>query len=101
MYCVCAIGLYCSGWVKRGPTGVIVNTMNDAFATAYCILKDFNEGTYQRWMFHEANNYRNAGIIPKAEFSGKASKKLFPIIKGKNLSKCTSCMSTWVCMLQV
>ena len=41
------VGLYCSGWVKRGPTGVIVNTMNDAFATAYCILKDFSEGGYR------------------------------------------------------
>jgi NADPH-dependent glutamate synthase beta subunit-like oxidoreductase len=26
--------LYCAGWVKRGPTGVILSTMNDAFETA-------------------------------------------------------------------
>ncbi|KAK3901931.1 hypothetical protein C8A05DRAFT_34360, partial [Staphylotrichum tortipilum] len=27
-------GLYCAGWVKRGPTGVIASTMEDAFGTA-------------------------------------------------------------------
>ena len=43
-------GMYCSGWVKRGPTGVIASTMDDAFNTADIIVKDweggvqFNEG---------------------------------------------------------
>ena len=36
------IGLYCSGWVKRGPIGVIVTTMNDAFLTAESIIDDIN-----------------------------------------------------------
>ena len=34
-------GMYCSGWVKRGPAGVIANTMEDAFATAAAIAKDW------------------------------------------------------------
>ncbi|KAF2821131.1 FAD/NAD(P)-binding domain-containing protein [Ophiobolus disseminans] len=34
-------GLYCAGWVKRGPTGVIASTMNDAFASADIIAKDW------------------------------------------------------------
>lgn len=34
-------GLYCSGWVKRGPAGVIANTMEDAFDTAESISKDW------------------------------------------------------------
>ena len=34
-------GLYCSGWVKRGPAGVIANTMEDAFATAEAIISDW------------------------------------------------------------
>lgn len=34
-------GMYCSGWVKRGPAGVIANTMEDAFATAGAIAKDW------------------------------------------------------------
>jgi len=34
-------GLYCAGWVKRGPTGVIASTMNDAFQTAEVIAEDW------------------------------------------------------------
>ena len=34
-------GMYCSGWVKRGPAGVIANTMEDAFATAEAIATDW------------------------------------------------------------
>ncbi|XP_043941111.1 NADPH:adrenodoxin oxidoreductase, mitochondrial [Protopterus annectens] len=37
-------GLYCSGWVKRGPTGVIITTMNDSFDTAHAILEDIDSG---------------------------------------------------------
>ncbi|NXP44224.1 ADRO protein, partial [Heliornis fulica] len=38
-------GLYCSGWVKRGPTGVIITTMNDSFDTAQSVLEDLQAGT--------------------------------------------------------
>lgn len=34
-------GLYCAGWVKRGPTGVIASTMEDAFSTAEVIVADW------------------------------------------------------------
>jgi len=34
-------GLYCAGWVKRGPTGVIASTMDDAFSTADVIVADW------------------------------------------------------------
>ena len=34
-------GMYCSGWVKRGPAGVIANTMEDAFSTAEAIVRDW------------------------------------------------------------
>ena len=37
-------GLYCAGWVKRGPTGVIASTMADAFATAEAIIADWKAG---------------------------------------------------------
>lgn len=37
-------GLYCSGWVKRGPVGAILNTMNDSFETAEAIVQDANDG---------------------------------------------------------
>ena len=36
-------GLYCAGWVKRGPTGVIASTMEDAFTTADIIAKDWED----------------------------------------------------------
>ena len=34
------LGLYTSGWLKRGPMGVIATTMYDAFETADSILHD-------------------------------------------------------------
>lgn len=34
-------GLYCAGWVKTGPKGVIATTMTDAFTTAETIAKDW------------------------------------------------------------
>ncbi|KAK7135087.1 hypothetical protein R3I93_018252 [Phoxinus phoxinus] len=37
-------GLYCSGWVKRGPTGVIATTMNDSFDTARVLVQDMEAG---------------------------------------------------------
>lgn len=37
-------GMYCAGWVKRGPTGVIASTMLDAFATAEAIAGDWEGG---------------------------------------------------------
>ena len=36
-------GMYCSGWVKRGPTGVIASTMEDAFSTAEAITEDWEK----------------------------------------------------------
>ncbi|KAG5983334.1 hypothetical protein E4U55_000206 [Claviceps digitariae] len=37
-------GVYCAGWVKRGPTGVIASTMQDAFITAEAIVQDWASG---------------------------------------------------------
>lgn len=37
-------GLYCSGWVKRGPTGVITTTMTDSFLTGQILLQDLKAG---------------------------------------------------------
>ena len=39
-------GLYCSGWIKRGPVGVIATTMNDAFETAKIIVQDLLSGNH-------------------------------------------------------
>lgn len=37
-------GLYCSGWLKTGPTGVIATTMNNSFDTARSVLEDMDSG---------------------------------------------------------
>ncbi|KAI5272578.1 nucleotide-binding domain-containing protein [Aureobasidium subglaciale] len=37
-------GMYAAGWVKRGPTGVIASTMQDAFTSADIIAKDWADG---------------------------------------------------------
>ena len=37
-------GMYCAGWVKRGPTGVIASTMDDAFNTGDIIARDWTNG---------------------------------------------------------
>ncbi|RKF76208.1 putative NADPH:adrenodoxin oxidoreductase, mitochondrial [Golovinomyces cichoracearum] len=34
-------GMYCTGWVKRGPIGVIASTMHDAFMTGDAIAEDW------------------------------------------------------------
>ena len=37
-------GCYVAGWVKRGPTGVIASTMEDAFQSADAIVSDLRSG---------------------------------------------------------
>lgn len=37
-----APGLYTTGWLGHGPTGVILNTMNNAFAVANHVCDDLN-----------------------------------------------------------
>jgi adrenodoxin-NADP+ reductase len=37
-------GVYVSGWVKTGPTGVIATTMYSAFETGESLVQDWNEG---------------------------------------------------------
>jgi adrenodoxin-NADP+ reductase len=36
-------GMYCAGWVKRGPTGVIASTLDDAFTSADIIVSDWQK----------------------------------------------------------
>lgn len=34
-------GLYVSGWLATGPTGVILTTMNNSFSVAHTVCEDF------------------------------------------------------------
>lgn len=37
-------GLYVSGWLATGPTGVILTTMNNSFSVAHAVCEDFKTG---------------------------------------------------------
>ena len=37
-------GLYCTGWVKRGPSGIIGTNITDAKETVACVLEDAASG---------------------------------------------------------
>ena len=37
-------GVYCTGWIKRGPTGIIGTNKKDAYETADHLLADLQEG---------------------------------------------------------
>lgn len=68
-------GCYCAGWVKRGPTGVIASTMDDAFATADIIMKDWEDEV--RFLNGSTKNLRNGsslgwdGVVQDGIKSGK------------------------------
>ncbi|KAJ5123848.1 uncharacterized protein N7515_007673 [Penicillium bovifimosum] len=53
-------GLYCAGWVKRGPTGVIASTMTDAFTTADTIAQDLATHTESKSLLHAPD--RSTGL---------------------------------------
>lgn len=46
-------GFYASGWLKRGPIGVIATTMADAYQTADTIIADWTSG---RPMLNDASS---------------------------------------------
>lgn len=64
-------GMYCAGWVKRGPTGVIASTMNDAFATAEAIAEDW----YSHALFIGAENSSGTPKDGWAGLKGEAEKR--------------------------
>lgn len=51
-------GMYCAGWVKRGPTGVIASTMDDAFTSADVIVRDWEKQV----PFFNSSNDSNTGL---------------------------------------
>ncbi|EEY68381.1 NADPH:adrenodoxin oxidoreductase, putative [Phytophthora infestans T30-4] len=46
------VGLYCTGWVKRGPSGIIGTNIVDARETVSCIVEDLAAGHF----LHSDNN---------------------------------------------
>ncbi|KAK1979386.1 hypothetical protein LZ30DRAFT_761869 [Colletotrichum cereale] len=67
-------GIYCAGWVKRGPTGVIASTMQDAFETGDSIVQDWLSGLQ---FLTQANTKPAAGWEGvRAELGESASKRI-------------------------
>jgi len=44
--------MYCAGWCKRGPNGVILHTMNDAYGVAQRVLDDMTNGVIEKKPTH-------------------------------------------------
>ncbi|POS87910.1 hypothetical protein EPUL_000248, partial [Erysiphe pulchra] len=64
-------GMYCTGWVKTGPSGVIASTMQDAFSTATAITHDWYEGAEFLSTGKEKNSVRGwAAVKEIAENNG-------------------------------
>lgn len=81
-----ASGLYCAGWVKRGPTGVIASTMKDAFLTAEAIAEDWKAGK----PFLRSRNAVDAGDDVSAGWEGVKSEG------GYELANCVVDWSGWL-----
>ncbi|KIX95804.1 uncharacterized protein Z520_08512 [Fonsecaea multimorphosa CBS 102226] len=64
------VSIYCSGWVKRGPTGVIASTMTDAFQTAEAIVADWKRKAAQNRTRPEENRDGWKGVQADAVSSG-------------------------------
>ena len=65
-FCSKFSGMYCSGWVKRGPIGVIVSTMNDGFETAKNVVNDLHNGT----VITSSNHKGHDAVLPLLEQAG-------------------------------
>ena len=87
--------MYVSGWLKRGPTGVIATTMHDAYETADTILQDIqanrlspsnNDNDLTRLLNHKKISYIDLNgwlkIEAKEQFLGQQ--------KGKECEKLAS-----------
>lgn len=76
-------GLYVSGWLGTGPSGVILTTMNNGFAVAQAVIDDFKAGKISKGDKNgiEAKNFR-AVMWKDWERIDKAE-----VERGKNLNK--------------
>ncbi|XP_051889080.1 NADPH:adrenodoxin oxidoreductase, mitochondrial [Pristis pectinata] len=100
-----APGMYCSGWVKRGPAGVIATTMNDSFETAESVLEDIQSGildvSASKGGFKVIEALlKQRGIYP-VSFSGWEKINSFEVAKGEKAGKPREKLLTVTEMLEV
>ncbi|GAA2382170.1 MULTISPECIES: FAD-dependent oxidoreductase [Gordonia] len=58
-------GLYTTGWIKRGPVGLIGHTKGDANETVECILEDMRNG-----VLNEVEDASEASVVDLLESRG-------------------------------
>ncbi|KXS22293.1 FAD/NAD(P)-binding domain-containing protein [Gonapodya prolifera JEL478] len=59
--------LYVSGWLKRGPTGVIASTLADAHETAQSVVEDVIAGTVRARTERGAGTVESVGDLLRAK----------------------------------
>lgn len=89
-------GLYASGWLATGPTGVILTTMNNSFGVAHTVIADFASGAIDTKTsrpglstekLHDVVTWKGWQRIDKAEvasadgYEGKPREKIIDIRK--------------------
>ncbi|XP_067938928.1 NADPH:adrenodoxin oxidoreductase, mitochondrial-like [Watersipora subatra] len=80
-------GLYCSGWVKRGPVGVLASTMTDAFDTADSILEDIDSGLTSSSQTGETHHWSHSLGKDLVDFTGWENINQEEISRGENKGK--------------
>lgn len=64
-------GLYCCGWIKRGPKGVILHAMLDAQETASCVVADFAGDDQKQGKFGLMDAFTARNVMPMSMNSVK------------------------------
>lgn len=94
-------GLYCSGWIKTGPVGVILTTVNDALETAKSISEDINKGVLQRHLNGNRTDLLERLHKKLVTFSDWTKIDQYEISRGKNPGKPREKITTVDKMLDV
>lgn len=96
-------GLYVTGWVKTGPTGVIASTMREAFEVAEAIIQDYNNNKVDKSLKPGFDGVKNSIAEKTKIVEWKDWKKIdtAEIKRGKQMGKVRSKFLTVEEMLQV
>ena len=77
-------GLYVSGWLGTGPTGVILTTMNNSFGVADTICKDISSGALKCFSGKQGINTKNYRVV---SWQGWERINKFELEEGKKMNK--------------
>lgn len=92
--------LYCAGWVKRGPTGVILSTMNDAFETAESIAEDVAKNRLSTSQKSDTADLLASRKVRVVSFSDWRKIEFIERMKGEAIGKPAEKLTDVQCMLE-